>query len=81
MMSAADAATRTINAIREQVKKVNIDNLIAEAADKAPFTCRYCGSSSWLDPVDQTAPPDYCHESDHGNPDEPAASTGESGNP
>jgi hypothetical protein len=33
MMSAADAATRTINAIREQVKKINIDNLIAEAAD------------------------------------------------
>ena len=33
MMTAADAATRTINAIREQVKKINIDNLIAAAAD------------------------------------------------
>lgn len=33
MMSAADAANRTINAIREQVKKINIDNLIAQAAD------------------------------------------------
>lgn len=34
---------------------------------EAPFTCKYCGSPSWLDPVDQTPPPDYCHDSDHGN--------------
>jgi len=34
---------------------------------EAPFTCKYCGSLSWLDPVDQTPPPDYCHDSDHGN--------------
>jgi len=33
-----------------------------------PFTCKYCGAPSWLDPHDQTPPPDYCHESDHGEP-------------
>jgi len=33
MMSAANAAERTISAIREQVKKINIDSMIARAAD------------------------------------------------
>ena len=32
-MSAANAAERTVSAIREQVKKVNIDSMIAQAAD------------------------------------------------
>ena len=33
MIPASDAANRTINAISEQVKKINIDNLIIVAAD------------------------------------------------
>lgn len=37
---------------------------------KPPYTCKFCGSPSWLDPYDQTMPPAYCHESDHGEPDE-----------
>ena len=32
----------------------------------APFTCVFCGLPSFLDPSDQSPPPDYCHESDHG---------------
>lgn len=36
---------------------------------KPPFTCRFCGRPSWVDPSDQTPPPDYCHESDHGEPE------------
>jgi hypothetical protein len=31
------------------------------------FICKYCGADSFIDPTDQTPPPDYCHESDHGN--------------
>lgn len=34
------------------------------------FTCKFCGQPSYLEPVDQEAPPDYCHESDHGYPEE-----------
>ena len=30
------------------------------------FTCKYCGRPSYLEPIDQSPPPDYCHESDHG---------------
>lgn len=33
MMSAADAGQRTLNAIREQVKKIDITDMIAQAAD------------------------------------------------
>ena len=33
---------------------------------QAPFTCKYCGMPSWIDPSDQSPPPDYCHEIDHG---------------
>lgn len=33
-----------------------------------PFQCRFCGCPSWVDPSDQVPPPDYCHESDHGEP-------------
>ena len=36
---------------------------------KEPYTCKYCGQPSWLDPADQTPPVDYCHPSDHGEPD------------
>ena len=28
--------------------------------------CKYCGAPSYVDPSDQEPPPDYCHESDHG---------------
>ena len=34
-----------------------------------PYRCMYCGAPSWYPPIDQTPPPDYCHESDHGDPD------------
>lgn len=34
-----------------------------------PFKCRFCGAPSWIEPFDQVPPPDYCHESDHGDPD------------
>lgn len=34
-----------------------------------PFRCKYCGAPSWVDPSDQTPPPAYCHESDHGEPE------------
>lgn len=33
---------------------------------RPPFKCIYCGRPSWHDPADQSPPPDYCHESDHG---------------
>ena len=36
---------------------------------KPPHTCLFCGAPSWYDPSDQSPPPDYCHESDHGEPD------------
>lgn len=29
------------------------------------FVCKFCGSPSDVDPSDQSAPPDYCHESNH----------------
>ena len=32
-----------------------------------PFKCKYCGLPSFYPPEDQTPPPDYCHESDHGS--------------
>lgn len=32
-----------------------------------PYRCKFCGAPSWVDPSDQDAPPDYCHESDHGS--------------
>jgi hypothetical protein len=40
----------------------------------APFTCHYCGMPSWIDPSDQSSPPDYCHEIDHGTDDDRAQS-------
>ncbi len=36
---------------------------------KPPYKCKFCGAPSWVDPSDQTPPPDYCHESDHGTPE------------
>lgn len=40
---------------------------------EAPFTCKYCGRPSWIDPSDQSPPPDYCHEIDHGTLEDRAA--------
>jgi hypothetical protein len=30
------------------------------------YNCKFCGADSFIEPNDQCAPPDYCHESDHG---------------
>lgn len=32
------------------------------------YLCKFCGSPSWYEPIDQIPPMDYCHESDHGYP-------------
>jgi hypothetical protein len=40
----------------------------AQASEPAPHRCKFCDSPSWVDPSDQSPPPDYCHESDHGEP-------------
>lgn len=39
---------------------------------EAPFTCKYCGMPSWIDPSDQSPPPDYCHEIDYGTAEDRA---------
>lgn len=36
----------------------------------ADYKCIFCGAPSYIHPADQEAPPDYCHESDHGGPEE-----------
>lgn len=41
-----------------------------KAPAETPFRCVFCGAPSWVDPSDQSPPPDYCHESDHGSADE-----------
>lgn len=38
--------------------------------NKPPYECQFCGAPSWLDESEQTAPVDYCHEGDHGEPEE-----------
>lgn len=35
-----------------------------------PHRCQFCGAPSWIEPCDQTPPPDYCHPEDHGSPDD-----------
>lgn len=47
----------------EYVSKVRA--AIAKATGEAPFACKYCGSPSWIDPSDQSPPPDCCHAIDH----------------
>lgn len=56
-------------------KKVLVDAgaPTAPPVQAPPFTCKYCGSPSWIEPSDQSLPPDYCHESDHGEPPEQPA--------
>jgi rubrerythrin len=41
----------------------------SEAAERPNYICQYCGQPSWIDPVDQTPPANYCWESDHGEPE------------
>lgn len=36
---------------------------------QAPYRCKFCGQPSWIDPSDQSPPPDYCQEVDHGKSD------------
>lgn len=50
----------------EYVAKVRAAIAKATGEVQAPYTCRYCGRPSWLEPIDQAPPPDYCHDSDHG---------------
>lgn len=42
------------------------DFRIVDERAVAPHTCKHCGLPSWIDPSDQSPPPDYCHEIDHG---------------
>ena len=46
--------------------KFNESGFLVVGEREAPFTCKYCGRPSWIDPSDQSPPPDYCHEIDHG---------------
>jgi len=39
---------------------------------EAPHTCKYCGLPRWIDPSDQSPPPDCCHEIDHGTAEDRA---------
>ena len=55
-----------------QEPKKDMDDTQTEGhlmSELAPYVCRFCGAPSWHDPSDQSPPPDYCHESDHGEPD------------
>jgi hypothetical protein len=36
-----------------------------------PYTCRFCGAPSAFEPIDQSAPPDYCHPDDHLSMEDP----------
>ena len=45
-------------------------NLLLEDDDKPMYTCKFCGAPSWYEPSEQSPPPDYCHESDHGSPED-----------
>lgn len=48
-------------------KPVDRDWWIKGFKETAPHTCKFCGAPSWIEPEDQTMPPDYCHEGDHGD--------------
>lgn len=52
--------------------KFNESGFLVVGEHEAPFTCKYCGSPSWIDPSDQSPPPDYCHEIDHGTAEDRA---------
>ena len=52
--------------------KFNESGFLVIGEQEAPFTCKYCGLPSWIDPSDQSLPPDYCHEIDHGTAEDRA---------
>lgn len=52
--------------------KFNESGFLIAGNHEAPFTCKYCGSPSWIDPSDQSPPSDYCHEIDHGTEEDRA---------
>ncbi len=52
--------------------KFNESGFLIVGDHEAPFTCKYCGMPSWIDPSDQSPPPDYCHEIDHGTAEDRA---------
>lgn len=37
-----------------------------EEESREIYKCKFCGSDTLIDPVDQIPPKNYCHESDHG---------------
>jgi hypothetical protein len=37
-----------------------------ETDNNPPYRCQFCGAPSWIEPHEQSMPPSYCHESDHG---------------
>lgn len=73
-VSIRESTYRTLPPIRDRKRgeRMNKPELKEGNADRQepPYTCQYCGSPSWLHPSDQTPPPDYCHESDHGSADD-----------
>lgn len=52
--------------------KFSDSGFLVAGEQEAPFTCKYCGLPSWIDPSDQSPPPDYCHEIDHGTAEDRA---------
>ncbi len=52
--------------------RFNESGFLIVGEHEAPFTCKCCGMPSWIDPSDQSSPPDYCHEIDHGTSEDRA---------
>lgn len=69
-MTAGVAPSRRESATAPALPSGQLDLL--ESAGLAPYRCRFCGALSWLHPVDQLPPSDYCHQGDHGEPDQSA---------
>ncbi|MBU2739587.1 hypothetical protein [Acidithiobacillus concretivorus] len=42
-----------------------------------PYRCLFCGAPSWRESGEQVPLPDYCHEEDHGTPEEYLDGAGE----
>lgn len=43
-----------------------VQHIVLTLPGEAPYTCKYCGAPSRVDPADQYPPADVCHEVDHG---------------
>ena len=61
--------------------KFNESGFLIVGGHAAPFTCKYCGRPSWIDPSDQSLPPAYCHEIDHGTSEDRAVFGSDSSEP